>query len=72
MFFALPINEGRTLHGMLSVGSDHVLGGPALSALFLPMAFSEGNSANFGEILCAHPARQRMFVFYVNETYFAN
>ena len=47
---ALPVNESRTLHVMSSVSRDHVLGGPAISSLFLPMAFREGNSANFGDI----------------------
>ena len=49
-FVALPVNEIRTLHAMSSVGRDHVLGRPALLDLFLTMAFSEGNSAKFGDI----------------------
>ena len=50
MFVALPVNEGHTVHVMSSVGRDHVIGVPTLSALFLPMAFSKGNSASFGDI----------------------
>ena len=68
-FVALPVNDIRTLHVMLSALRDHVLGGTTILALCLPMAFSEGNSANFGDIWCSHPARQRLFIFYVNKTY---
>ena len=49
-FVALSVNEGRTFHGMSSVGHDHVLGGPAVLSLFLPPAIREGNSANFGDV----------------------
>ena len=51
---------------------DLVLGGPALSALFISLAFSENNSADFGDIVDAHPARQRPLIFYFMETYVAN
>ena len=50
MFVTLPVNEVCTFNVMSYVGLDHVLGGPALSYLFIPIAFSEGNSANFGDI----------------------
>ena len=57
---------------MSSGGLDFVLGGPALSALFLSLAFSKNNTADFGDIVDAHPARRRPLIFYVMETYVAN
>ena len=57
---------------MSSGGLDLVLGGPALSALCLPLAFSESNSSDFGDIGDAHPDRRRPFIFDVNETYVTN
>ena len=54
---------------MLSDGLDLVLGGPALLALFLKLAFSKGKSADFVEGKFRIFLIKHFFLAYVEELY---